>query len=75
MKLGTRCTQSPRMLKKKCAGWWGPEYICKNGEDSVVMLAQVNDEEKLMAHMTLVTETAGKMGMQHTIYKFMHDSS
>ena len=56
------------------AGWWGPEHIGKSGEDSVVMFAQVNDEEKLTAHMTLVTETAAKMGMQHTIYKLMPES-
>ena len=58
----------------KRADWWRPEHIGKSGEDSVVMLAQVNDEEKLTAHMTLVTETAAKMGIQHTIYKLMPES-
>ncbi len=59
---------------EKRAGWWGLEHIGKSGENIVVMLAQVSDEEKLTAHMTLVKEMAAKIGMQHTIYKLMSDS-
>ena len=59
---------------EKRAGGWGPEHIGKSGENSVVLLAQMRDEEKLTAHMTFVREMAAKMGMQHTIYKLMPDS-
>ena len=62
----------PKAAEKR-AGWWGPEHIGKSGENSVVMLAQVSDEEKLTAHMTFVREMATKMGMQHTIYKLSPD--
>ena len=58
---------------EKRAGWWGPEQVGKSGENSVVMLAQVNDEEKLTAHMKFVRDMAAKMGMQHTIYKLAPD--
>ena len=55
-------------------GWWGPERIGKSGSNSVVMLAQVSDEEKLTAHMKFVREMAATMGMRHEIYKLTPDS-
>ena len=58
----------------KRAGWWGPEHIGKSGPNSVVTLAQVNDEEKLTAHMKFVREMAATMGMRHEIYKLTPDS-
>jgi len=73
MKLGTRCTPSPRVLKS-ASGWWGPEHIGKSGPSSVVVLAQVSDEEKLTEHMKFVREMASKMGMHHKIYKLAPDS-
>ena len=54
-------------------GWWGPEHIGKSGPNSVVMLAQVNEEEKLTAHMKFVREMAATMGMRHEIYKLTPD--
>ena len=62
----------PKTAEKR-AGWWGPEHIGKSSENSVVMLAQVSDEEKSTAHMTFVREMAAKIGMQHTIYKLSPD--
>ena len=55
-------------------GWWGPERIGKSGPNSVVMLTQVSDEEKLTAHMKFVREMAATMGMRHEIYKLTPDS-
>ena len=55
-------------------GWWGPEHIGKSGPNSVVILAQVSDEEKLTAHMKFVREMAATMGMRHEIYKLTPDS-
>ena len=54
---------------QKRAGWWGLEHIGKSGPNSVVMLAQVSDEEKLTEHMKFVREMAAEMGMHHEIYK------
>ena len=62
----------PENVEKR-AGWWGPEYVGKSGENSAIMLAQVNNEEKLTAHMKFVRDMAGKMGMQHTIYELTPD--
>ena len=58
----------------KRAGQWGPEHIGKSGPSSVVMLAQVNDEEKFTTHMKFVREIATTMGMRHEIYKLKLDS-
>ena len=52
---GTACTQRLKMLKKS---WWGPEHVGKSGDNSAVILAQVNDEERLTAHMKMVREMA-----------------
>ena len=73
MKLGTRCTQSPRMLKSARVGG-GQNTLGKAARNGVVMLAQVSDEEKLTEHMKFVREMAAKMGMHHEIYKLAPDS-
>ena len=58
---------------EKRAGWWGPEHIGQSGPNSVVILAQVDNEDKLTAHMKFVREMAAKMGMHHEIYKLTPD--
>ena len=58
---------------EKRAGWWGPEHIGQSGPNSVVILAQVHNENKLTAHMRFVREMAAKMGMYHEIYKLTPD--
>ena len=58
---------------EKRTGWQGPEHIGQSGPNSVVMLAQVEDEDKLTAHMKFVREMAAKMGMHHEIYKLTPD--
>ena len=45
----------------------------KSGENSAVILAQINDEEKLTEHMKFVRDMASEMGMKHQIYKLLRD--
>jgi len=52
-------------------GWWGPEHIAKSGPNSAVILAQVNDEERLTEHMKMVHKMAAERGMKHTMYKML----
>ena len=59
--------------KAKRAEWWGPEHVGKSGENSAVILAQINDEEKLTEHMKFVRDMASKMGMKHQIFKLSPD--
>ena len=65
-------TKPENAAKRGCQ--WGPEHIGKSGPSSVVMLPQVNDEEKLTTHMKFATEMAATMGMRHEIYKLTPDS-
>ena len=58
---------------KKREGWWGPEHVGKSGDNSAVILAQVNDEKRLSAHMKMVREMASKLGMHHSFYKLTED--
>ena len=51
----------------------GPEHVGKSGENSAVILAQINDEEKLTEHMKFVRDMASKMGMKHQIFKLLRD--
>tara|TARA_B100000780_G_scaffold180865_1_gene126900 strand:+ start:1523 stop:1672 length:150 start_codon:yes stop_codon:yes gene_type:complete len=46
---------TPENAKKS---WWGPKHVGKSGDNSAVILAQVNDEERLTAHMKMVREMA-----------------
>ena len=66
---GTQCTQHQK-IKAKRADWWGPEHVGKSGENSAVILAQINDEEKLTEHMKFVRDMAPKMGMKHKSLSF-----
>ena len=57
----------------KREGWWGPEHVGKAGDSSVVILAQISDEEKLTQHMKFVRELSAQHGMKHEIYKVTPD--
>ena len=50
-------------------GWWGPEQIAKSGPNSAIILAQVNDEERLTEHMKRVQKMADGRGRKQTMYK------
>ena len=63
---------APENLAKR-AEWWGPEHVGKSGANSAVILAQINDEEKLTEHMKFVRDMATKMGMKHQIFKLLPD--
>lgn len=63
---------APENLAKR-ADWWGPEHVGKSGENSAIILAQINDEDKLSEHMKFVREMASKMGMKHQISKLFPD--
>ena len=45
-------------LENAKKNWWGPKHVGKSGDNSAVILAQVNDEERLTAHMKMVREMA-----------------
>ena len=58
---------------EKRAGWWGPEHIGQSGPNSVIMMAQVDEEEKSTTPVKLIIEMAVKMGKHHEVYKLMPD--
>ena len=47
---GTQCTQHQRTKPNALINEWGPEHVGKSSENSVIILAQINDEEKLTEH-------------------------
>ena len=59
---------------EKRAGWWGPEHVAKSGENSAMIFAQINDEEKLTEHMAFVRKMAVEKGMKHYFYRLVPDS-
>ena len=65
------CNEQENQAKR--ADWWGPEHVGKSGENSAVILAQINDEAKLTEHMKFVRDMASKMGMKHQIFKLLPD--
>ena len=58
---------------EKRAGQQGLEHIGLSGPNSVIMMAQLDEEEKSKIHIKLVREMAATKGMQHEIYKLTHD--
>ena len=63
---------APENLAKR-AEWWGPEHVGKSGVNSAVILAQINDVERLTEHMKFVRDMASKMGKNHHIFKLLPD--
>ena len=43
---------------EKQAGKWRPKHIGQSGSNSVVILAQISDEEKLTAHIVFARKMA-----------------
>ena len=60
-------------VSEKRAGWYGPEHIGQSGPNSVIMMAQVDKEEKSTTPVKLVKEMAAKMGKYHEVYKLTPD--
>ena len=63
---------APENLAKR-AEWWGPEHVGKSGVNSAVILARINDVERLTEHMKFVRDMASKMGKKHHIFKLLPD--
>ena len=51
------CTE-PESAEKQ-AGQQGPKHIRQSGSNSAVILAQISNEEKLIAHMVFARKMAG----------------
>ena len=59
--------------QSKRADWQGPQHVGKSGDNSEIILAQINDEAKLTEHMKFVRDMASKMGMKHQIFRLSPD--
>ena len=51
----------------------GLEHIGQSGPNSVIMMAQVDEEEKSTTPVKLIIEMAVKMGKHHEVYKLTPD--